>query len=47
VPDWTDFNESDPGITLLELFAWLASALLFALAFHAFRRRRRRSGHLP
>lgn len=23
-PQWTNFNESDPGITLLQLFAWLA-----------------------
>lgn len=22
-PDWTDYNYSDPGITILELFAWL------------------------
>lgn len=22
-PEWTDFNEHDPGITMLELFAWL------------------------
>lgn len=22
-PEWTDFNETDPGITMLELFAWL------------------------
>ena len=22
-PEWTDFNEHDPGITILELFAWL------------------------
>jgi hypothetical protein len=28
-PDWTDFNESDPGITLLALFAFLALGLLF------------------
>lgn len=21
-PEWTDFNEHDPGITLIELFAW-------------------------
>ncbi|MDR0936801.1 MAG: baseplate J/gp47 family protein [Oscillospiraceae bacterium] len=21
-PDWTDYNEHDPGITILELFAW-------------------------
>lgn len=27
VPDWTDFNESDPGITLAELFAFLAELL--------------------
>src|SRR4029434_6193069 len=23
-PDWTDHNVHDPGITLIELFAWLA-----------------------
>lgn len=22
-PEWTNFNESDPGVTLLELFAFL------------------------
>lgn len=22
-PEWTDYNLSDPGITLLELFSWL------------------------
>lgn len=22
-PEWTDFNEHDPGITIIELFAWL------------------------
>lgn len=26
--EWTDFNESDPGITLLQLFAWLSEMLL-------------------
>lgn len=26
-PDWTDHDPSDPGIALLELFAWLASDL--------------------
>ncbi len=30
VPDWTDTNESDPGITLIELFAQLAESLLHA-----------------
>ena len=26
-PDWTDRNDPDPGITLVELLAWLADAL--------------------
>lgn len=28
-PDWTDHNVSDPGIALLELFAWLAEMLIY------------------
>ena len=28
-PAWTNHNPSDPGITLLELFAWLAEMLLY------------------
>jgi hypothetical protein len=28
-PDWTDFNESDPGITLLQLFDFLAEGLAY------------------
>jgi hypothetical protein len=28
-PDWTDHNPSDPGITLVELLAWLTEMLLF------------------
>jgi predicted phage baseplate assembly protein len=27
-PEWTDHNLSDPGITLVELFAWLADQVL-------------------
>jgi hypothetical protein len=27
-PQWTDFNDSDPGVTLLELFAFLTESLL-------------------
>ena len=27
--DWTDFAESDPGITLLELLAYLADQLAY------------------
>jgi hypothetical protein len=30
-PEWTDHNAHDPGITLLELFAWLAEQDLFEL----------------
>jgi hypothetical protein len=28
-PDWTDHNPADPGITLIELFAWLTELLLY------------------
>src|SRR5262245_6081391 len=28
-PEWTDHNPSDPGITLIELFAFLGENLLF------------------
>jgi predicted phage baseplate assembly protein len=30
-PEWTDLNESDPGITLLQLFAWLGEMILWRL----------------
>lgn len=30
-PEWTDHNESDPGITLIQLFAWLAETLLYRM----------------
>jgi len=30
-PEWTDFNESDPGITLLQLFSWLTELQLYEL----------------
>ena len=29
VPEWTDANGTDPGVTLLELFAWLSENLLY------------------
>jgi hypothetical protein len=41
-PEWTDFNESDPGVTLLELFAFLAETLLWIEERQRQRRRRRR-----
>jgi len=28
-PEWTNFNRSDPGVTLIELFAFLAESLFF------------------
>src|SRR4051794_26315783 len=31
VPEWTDYNESDPGIALVELFAWFTDQILYAL----------------
>ena len=30
-PDWTDHNVSDPGVTLIETFAYMTDALLFRL----------------
>jgi predicted phage baseplate assembly protein len=30
-PEWTDYNLSDPGITLIELFAWMAEKLAYRL----------------
>ena len=30
-PEWTEHNVSDPGITLIEQFAWIADMLLYRL----------------
>jgi len=30
-PKWTDYNLSDPGITLIELFAWMTDMMLYRL----------------
>lgn len=30
-PEWTDHNLSDPGITLIDLFAWLAEMQIYSL----------------
>ena len=30
-PEWTNFNESDPGMTLVELFAWMTDMLVYRL----------------
>lgn len=29
--EWTNFNDSDPGMTLVQLFAWLADQMLFRM----------------
>ena len=31
-PDWTEHNVSDPGITLIELFAWFTDVLLYRIS---------------
>jgi predicted phage baseplate assembly protein len=28
-PEWTEHNVSDPGITLIELFAWMTDMLIY------------------
>jgi len=33
-PAWTDHNDSDPGVTLLQLFAWLCESMRFAAPLH-------------
>jgi predicted phage baseplate assembly protein len=29
--EWTDFNDSDPGMTLVQLFAWLTEMILYRM----------------
>lgn len=31
-PEWTNFNETDPGIIFMELFAWLTEMQIFRMA---------------
>jgi uncharacterized phage protein gp47/JayE len=31
VPEWTNFNETDPGMALVELFAWMSEMIIFRL----------------
>lgn len=30
-PEWTNFNNSDPGMTLVQLFAWMAEILIYRI----------------
>ena len=41
-PEWTDFQDSDPGVTLVELFAFLADTLLWQIDERQRQRRRHR-----
>jgi hypothetical protein len=41
VPDWTDHNVHDPGVTMLELLTWSVAALSFGLGVYAYVRARR------
>lgn len=41
-PEWTDFNESDPGVTLVELLVFLTETLLWQIDERQRRRRRHR-----
>ena len=45
-PDWTDFNRSDPGITLVELFAFLLDTLVWLSHERRRQHRRRRARRL-
>ncbi len=31
VPEWTNFNETDPGIAMVELFAWMSEIIIYRL----------------
>ena len=41
-PEWTDVNQSDPGIALVDLLAFLAETLLFQVDERQRQRNRRR-----
>src|SRR5262245_34167644 len=41
-PEWADFNSSDPGITLLELFRFVTESLLWQIDERQRKRRQRR-----
>jgi hypothetical protein len=43
VPDWTDHNVSDPGVTLLQAVVYTIGAVVLVSASVAVLRRRRRS----
>ena len=42
-PGWTQHNDGDPGVTLLQAFAWLNESTLFGAPLHP----ARRVAHVP
>src|SRR3712207_160373 len=30
-PEWTDHNVSDPGVAMIELFAWMTESMIYRL----------------
>jgi len=36
--DWTDRNAHDPGVTLVQLFVWLSTALMVVIGVIVLRR---------
>jgi hypothetical protein len=38
-PEWTNFNQSDPGVTMVQLFSFLTEALLYRANFSPLRHR--------
>jgi hypothetical protein len=47
VEGWTDYNEHDPGVTVLELLVSSVAGFLFALGVYAYVRRRDSHRHWP
>jgi len=45
-PEWTDFNQSDPAVTLVELLAFLVDSLWWLTGERQRQRRRRRARRL-
>jgi len=40
-PEWTNYNSSDPGITLLQLFSWLTEVQQYHLSQPSAAKRRK------
>lgn len=45
-PEWTDYNYSDPGITLVELLAWIADSQIYSIGRDRLDERRAMAGLL-